>query len=753
MTPEAGVIVDAPLRLELETRYLAYALSTIISRSLPDVRDGLKPVHRRILFAMRALNLDPGSPYKKSARVVGDVIGKFHPHGDQAAYDAMVRLAQEFAVRYPLVDGQGNFGNIDGDGAAAMRYTEARLTVAARAMMEDLNLDVVEFAATYDGSLEEPTVLPSRFPNLLANGSTGIAVGMSTSIPPHNVGEILDACLLLIHEPDATVDRLLDIVPGPDFPTGGVVVAERAERLAIYETGRGTLRLRARILREDLPRGAWRLVVTEIPYQVQKSRLIERIAELIVEHKCMFLEDVRDESDERVRIVLEPKSSRVDPEMVLAYLYKNTDLETRVTMNFNVIDQGRPRVLDLASLLKAWLAHRFEVHGRRARFELARIGERLHLLSAHLIAHLNIDEVVAIIKEHDEPAPVLMARFGLDREQAEAVLNLRLRALRRLEEMEIRKEMADKEARARELTAMLADDRLMWAAIEGELRLTRQEFADPRRTELAGAPPPEVILKPEDLTPREAVTVILSRMGWVRTVRGHEEIVADKLRFKGEDGLLMVIKAHANDQITFVTASGKAFSMLADRLPAGKGFGDPLTVLFNIEGGDAAVWVMAPDPEREYFVVTRLGQGFRVSGADLIASRRDGKQWLTLKPNDALLHLHPVKGSEVAAIGRGRKLLVCALEEFPLLSRGQGVRIQFLLSDEVLMDAITFRPEDGITLDTGKRQKTFTDLTVWRGRRATRGAMLPHGFLSGAVFVGTGVSPWEAGKGYTREMF
>ncbi|MEO5344776.1 MAG: DNA topoisomerase IV subunit A [Magnetococcus sp. YQC-9] len=753
MNPESGIIVDAPLRQELESRYLAYALSTIISRSLPDVRDGLKPVHRRILFAMRALNLDPGSAFKKSARVVGDVIGKFHPHGDQAAYDAMVRLAQEFAVRYPLVDGQGNFGNIDGDGAAAMRYTEARLTLAARAMLEDLNFDVVDFTATYDGSLEEPTVLPSRFPNLLANGSTGIAVGMSTSIPPHNVGEIIDACLQLIQEPDSRVADLLPILPGPDFPTGGILIADAAERLAVYESGRGSLRLRARIIKEELPRGMWRLVVTEIPYQIKKSQLIERIAELIVDHKCMFLEDVRDESDELIRIVLEPRSNRIDPEMVLAYLYKNTDLESRVTINFNVIDQGRPRVLDLVGLLKAWLAHRFDVLGRRARFELARIGERLHLLAAYLIVHLNIDEVIAIIKEHDEPAPVLMSRFSLDREQAEAVLNLRLRSLRRLEELEIKKEIAEKEARARELTAMLADERLMWREIEQELLRTRLEFSDPRRTELAGAPPPEVILKPEDLAPREAVTVILSRLGWVRTVRGHEEIIPDKLRFKGEDSLFMAIHAHANDQISFITASGKAFSILADRLPAGKGFGDPLTVLFNMEGGDAVVWMLAIDPDKEYFVVTRRAQGFRVPGADLIASRRDGKQWLVLKANDSLIHLHPVKGSLVASITRGRKLLVCELEEFPVLSRGQGVRIQFLLSDEVLMDAITFKPEEGFMLDTGKKQKLFTDLTVWRGRRATRGAMLPHGFLAGAVFVGSGASSWEAGKGYTRELF
>ncbi|MBF0182009.1 MAG: DNA topoisomerase IV subunit A [Magnetococcales bacterium] len=753
MRSDAGHVADAPLRLELETRYLAYALSTIISRSLPDVRDGLKPVHRRILFAMRALNLDPGATFKKSARVVGDVIGKFHPHGDQAAYDAMVRLAQEFAVRYPLVDGQGNFGNIDGDSAAAMRYTEARLTRVAQALMEHLDADVVDFVNTYDGSSREPVVLSARFPNLLANGSTGIAVGMSTSLPPHNVGEVIDACLLLIREPQLPVARLLSVLPGPDFPTGGVLVSDFAERLAVYESGRGTLRLRARIAREDLPRGAWRLVVTEIPYQVQKSRLIERIAQLIVEQKSTFLEDVRDESDEKIRIVLEPKSIRQDPEMLLAYLYKNTDLETRVTMNFNVIDHGRPQVMDLRQLLRAWLDHRFEVHQRHARYELARIGERLHLLAAHLLAHLNIDEVIAIIKEHDHPAPVLMARFSLDAEQAEAILNLRLRALRRLEEMEIRKEMAEKEARARELEALLADDAKLWEVIGGELRQTRKEFADPRRTELLDAPCAEVVLKPEDLAPREPLTVILSRLGWVRSVRGHDDLDPEKLRFKGEDGFLMAVKAYANDWISFITSSGKAYSTLADKLSSGKGFGDPLTVLFGIEGGETVVWMLPPVAEQEYFVVTRQGQGFRILGSDLIASRRDGKQWLTLKEGDRLLHLHPVKGSGVAAIGQGRRMLVCNVDEFPLMSRGQGVRIQRLLSDEVQVDLVTFDPEQGVTLDTGKKQKQLLDLSTWRARRGTRGMMLPHGFLSGAVFAGTGASPVEAGKGYTRELF
>ena len=734
---------QTPLRIELETRYLAYALSTIISRSLPDVRDGLKPVHRRILFAMRALRLEPGTRHKKSARVVGDVIGKFHPHGDQAAYDAMVRLAQDFAVRYPLVDGQGNFGNIDGDGAAAMRYTEARLTRVAWAMLEDLDQDTVNFTDTYDGSGREPVVLPSRFPNLLANGSTGIAVGMSTAIPPHNVGEILDACLLLTENPAIEIDQLLEVLPGPDFPTGGILVSERSERLAVYQTGRGSLRLRGRWIKEELKHGIWRLVITEIPYQVPKSRLIERIAQLILSRTCPFLADVRDESDTELRIVLEPRSSRLDPELVMAYLYRQTDLETRVTINLNVITaETRPEVLDLKGLLNAWLAHRFEVHTRRARFELARIGERLHLLKAYLIVHLNIDEVIAIIKEHDDPAPVLMARFLLDKEQAEAVLNLRLRALRRLEEMNIRQEITDKEARARELQEMLADDRHMWRAVRRELRQTRKEFADPRRTELAELPR-EIALKPEDLAPREAATVILSQKGWVKSIRGHDDDTVENTRFKGADQLLLSIKTYTNETVSFISISGKAFSTLVDKLPSGKGFGDPLTVIFDLEGGDPVAWALAVDPEQEYFVTTRQAQGFRIKGGDLLTSHRTGKQVIAFKPEDQLVHVLPVRGSAIAAISSGRLLLVCTLEEFPLLSRGKGVRIQRLNRGETIVDTTTFDPAAGLTLHKGARTRTLTDLATWQGKRAARGGMLPHGFLGGATFAGTGAIPEE----------
>ncbi|MEO5363076.1 MAG: DNA topoisomerase IV subunit A [Magnetococcus sp. DMHC-8] len=740
---EAGHVQETPIRLELESRYLAYALSTIISRSLPDVRDGLKPVHRRILFAMRGLHLDPGTPFKKSARVVGDVIGKYHPHGDQASYDAMVRLAQTFAVRYPLVDGQGNFGNVDGDSAAAMRYTEARLTRVASALLEDLDQDTVDFIDTYDGSSREPWVLPARFPNLLANGSTGIAVGMSTAIPPHNVGEILDACLLLIRNPQVDVPELMTLLPGPDFPSGGVLLASRAEREEVYLTGRGTLRLRGRWHKEEVPyekggpRGGWRLVVTEIPYQVSKSRLIERIAQLILSRQSPFLADVRDESDTEMRIVLEPQSSRLDPELVMAYLFKNTDLEVRVPVNLNVITADtRPQVLNLKGLLRAWLDHRFTVWTRRARHELAGIGARLHLLAAYRIVHLNIDEVIAIIKEHDEPAPVLMARFALDQEQADAVLNLRLRALRRLEEMNIRREIAEKETRARQLQALLADEHLLWQAIAAELKKTRTEFADPRRTELA-APPKEPTLKPEDMTPREPVTLILSVKGWVKGIRGYEEPDISKLRFKGEDQLLQTVRAYTNDTLSFVSQSGKLFSILADRLPPGKGFGEPLTVLFDMEGPDPIIWAMVVEAHREYFVATRLAQGFRVRGADLISNYRAGKQVISFKPGDQLLHIQPVQGQAVAAM-TPRMLLVCTLNEFPVMPRGKGVRIQRLAREEVLVDLTTFVPEKGILLDSGKRQKELLDLTQWQGQRAGRGTLLPYGFLSGARFVGQG---------------
>ncbi|MEO5340509.1 MAG: DNA topoisomerase IV subunit A [Magnetococcus sp. MYC-9] len=736
----AGHIQEAPIRLELESRYLAYALSTIISRSLPDVRDGLKPVHRRILFAMRGLHLEPGAAFKKSARVVGDVIGKYHPHGDQASYDAMVRLAQEFAVRYPLVDGQGNFGNVDGDSAAAMRYTEARLTRVASALLEGLDQETVAFTDTYDGSSREPVVLPARFPNLLANGSTGIAVGMSTTIPPHNVGEILDACLQLIADPESSVAELMEWLPGPDFPSGGVLVASLAERQQVYLTGKGTLRLRSRWHKEEVPyekggpRGSWRLVISEIPYQVSKSRLIERIAQLIVSRQCPLLADVRDESDSAIRICLEPQSMRVDPELIMAYLFKNSELEVRVAVNLNVITaDGRPQVLGLKGLLRAWLDHRFVVWTRALRHELAGIDHRLHLLAAYLIVHLHIDEVIAIIKEYDEPAPVLMDYFNLDREQVEAVLNLRLRALRRLEEMHIRREMEEKEARSRQLQALLGDEQLLWQEIAEQLRQTRQEFADPRRTELAD-PPQEPTIKREDMTPREPLTLILSVKGWVKTIRGYEEPDLSKIRFKGEDLLLQTVKAYTNDTLSFVSRSGKLFSILADRLPAGKGFGEPLTVLFDIEGPDPIVWAMGVDAQKEYFVATRLGQGFRIRGSDLISNYRAGKQGILFKPEDQLLHIQPVQGSEVAAL-TARMLLICAVSEFPLLPRGKGVRILRLDKGESLLDLTTFDPENGILLDSGKRQKQLSDLTPWRGVRAGRGALLPYGFLSGARFV------------------
>ncbi|MBF0187120.1 MAG: DNA topoisomerase IV subunit A [Magnetococcales bacterium] len=732
--PIKETIDEAPLRRELESRYLAYALSTIISRSLPDVRDGLKPVHRRILFAMRALRLDPKSVFKKSARVVGDVIGKFHPHGDQAAYDAMVRLAQEFAVRYPLVDGQGNFGNVDGDGAAAMRYTEARLTDVAMALLEDLDKETVPFRDTYDGSQTEPVVLPARFPNLLANGATGIAVGMSTSIPPHNVGEIIDACLLLIRKPNADADAIMEVLPGPDFPTGGVLVSSPAERKEVIATGRGGLRLRGRWHKEKAGRGRWVIVVTEIPYHVQKSRLIERIAQLIVQKKSPLLSDVRDESDAEIRIILEPKTNRVDADLIMAYLFKNTDLETRVSVNLNVIVGGtRPEVLSVRGVLLAWLEHRFDVHTRRARYELGKIEERLHLLAAHLIAHLNIDEVIAIIKEYDDPAPVMMERFKIDRVQAEAVLNLRLRYLRRLEEMKIREEIEEKRKRRDELKAMLADEKLMWNAIRKELRATKKQFTDVRRTELA-EPVEEIDVRPEHLVQKEPLTVILSRQGWIRTIKGFDANV-EKLRFKGDDSLRMAFNAYSTETITFITRSGRIYSRLADGLASGKGMGEPLSVAFTMEDGESIVWAMTVDEKREYFVSTRKGRGFKITGKYLIANQRNGKQVIGFAPDDWLLHVRPVWGTMLAAINSARLMLVCRLESFPTRTRGKGVRIQRLRRDETILDVVTFDPEIGIVLDSGKRVRTLTDLELWTSHRATRGATLPHGFMGGALFV------------------
>ncbi len=733
-----GAISGVPLRLELEHRYLAYALSTIISRSLPDVRDGLKPVHRRILFAMRALHLDPGTGFKKSARVVGDVIGKFHPHGDQAAYDAMVRLAQGFAVRYPLVDGQGNFGNIDGDRAAAMRYTEARLTRVAMALLDDLDRDAVDFVPTYDGSQDEPMILPARFPNLLANGSTGIAVGMSTSIPPHNVGEVLDAALRLIDRPETTVHELLATIPGPDFPTGGILASERGEIEEIYTQGRGTLRVRCRWQKEVTGRGGWQIVVTEIPYQVQKGRLIEQIAQLITNRQSPFLADVRDESDACLRIVLEPRTRTLEAEKIMAYLYRHSDLEVRFPVNFNVITADlRPMVLDLKGMLTAWLDHRFRVWTRCSRFERGRLLERLHVLVAFLLVHLNLDEVIAIIKEHDEPGPVLMSRFQLDELQAEAVLNLRLRSLRRLEEMAIRREMAEKEARVAVLDALLADDGAMWQAIRGELVATRSAFADARRTEWVEAAV-EIALKPEELVQREPVTVVLSRKGWVRALKGHD-VVPEKLRFKHEDGMLFTERCYSNDMVTFVMATGKVFSLLADRLPSGQSAGDPLGVVFDVDGEDRVDWMAVVESGAEYFVATRLAQGFRIRGGDLVSTQRKGKKVFDFRADDALLGIQPVGDATwLASICSGRRMLLCRMSEFPVLARGKGVRIQRLLRGETLLDLIPCVPEQGITLDSGKRTRLLTDLALWMSQRSTRGAMLPHGFLGGtACFQGS----------------
>ncbi|MGB2235536.1 MAG: DNA topoisomerase IV subunit A, partial [Candidatus Puniceispirillum sp.] len=528
----------------LSERYLAYALSTITSRSLPDVRDGLKPVHRRLLFAMRQLKLDPGQGFKKSARVVGDVMGKFHPHGDAAIYDAMVRLAQEFAMRYQLVDGQGNFGNIDGDNAAAMRYTEARMTEVARLLLDGIDEDSVDFRPTYDGESEEPVLLPAGFPNLLANGAQGIAVGMATSIPPHNVIELADASLHLIKHPNASVDTLMQYVKGPDFPTGGLLVEPAGSIRDAYATGRGGFRVRARWEIEKEKGGGWQIVVTEIPYQVQKSRLIERLAEMLNAKKLPVLADIRDESAEDLRIVLEPKSRRLEPEIVMETLFKLSDLETRVPLNLNVLDAtGRPGVMDLRGALNAWLAHRQVVLQRRAGFRLGKIAHRLEVLEGYLIVYLNLDEVIAIIRESEHPREALIARFDLTETQANAILDMRLRSLRRLEEMALRTERDNLVAEQADLQSLLANEDLQWKKISTEIRDMKNVFAknDSRRTTLADAP--EIDFDPtEILVEREPITIICSAKGWIRAMKGHQELDTE-FKFKEGDGPGLVLHA------------------------------------------------------------------------------------------------------------------------------------------------------------------------------------------------------------------
>ncbi|MEM8797830.1 MAG: DNA topoisomerase IV subunit A [Pseudomonadota bacterium] len=736
------------LRSALEERYLAYALSTIMHRALPDVRDGLKPVHRRILHAMRELKLDPGSGFKKSARVVGDVIGKFHPHGDQSVYDALVRLAQDFAVRYPLVDGQGNFGNIDGDNAAAMRYTEARMTEVARLLLQGIDEDAVDFRETYDGEEEEPVVLPANFPNLLANGSSGIAVGMATNIPPHNAAELCDAAIHLIKHPNASVEKLVDFVPGPDFPTGGTCVEDRASIIEAYRTGRGGFRVRARYHKEDTGRGGYQIVVTEIPYQVQKSRLIEKIAELLTARKLPLLGDVRDESAEDIRVVLEPKSRTVDPELLMESLFKLTDLENRVSLNMNVLSRGKvPNVLGLREVLKEWLEHRQIVLQRRSKFRLNKINNRLEVLEGYLIAFLNIDEVIRIIRHEEEPKTELMQRFELTDRQAEAILNMRLRSLAKLEEIEIRGEHDKLTAGKAELTALLASDDLQWKKIAEELREVRKTFGPDtelgrRRTDFATAREIDVEEIQQAMIEREPVTVVVSEKGWIRALKGH--LTETKgLQFKDGDRLKAAIHAQTTDKIMVFTTSGKVYTLAADKLPGGRGHGDPLRIMVDMENDQDIVSVFVHQPDRMLLVASAEGRGFRVNEKDIVATTRKGRQVLNVKGKDEAYLCVPATGDHIAVVGKNRKLLVFAAEQCPEMGRGQGVRLQ-KYKDGGLSDVKVFTESDGLSwMDSAGRryERSLLDLKEWHGERGQAGRLPPTGFpktnrFGGAVFPG-----------------
>ena len=725
------------LKKALEERYLAYALSTIMHRALPDVRDGLKPVHRRIVHAMRLLRLSPDQGFAKCARIVGDVMGKFHPHGDQSIYDALVRLAQPFAMRYPLVDGQGNFGNIDGDNAAAMRYTEARMTEVAAELLTGITEDAVDFRPTYNEEDEEPVVLPGAFPNLLCNGSSGIAVGMATSIPPHNAAEVCDAALALIDDPEVPVSRLLDFVKGPDFPTGGIIVEDKASIREAYETGRGGFRVRARWVKEDQGRGTWNAVVTEIPYGVQKSRLIEKIAELILSRKLPLLEDIRDESAEDIRIVLVPKSRTVEPELLMESLFRLTDLEARFPLNMNVLSRGKvPGVLSLKQVLREWLDHRREVLVRRSRHRLGEIEKRLEVLAGYLIAYLNIDEVIRIIREEDEPKTVLMARFELTDTQAEAILNMRLRALRKLEEFEIRKEFDRLTEEKAQIEALLGSTDKQWKTVRWEVAKVRETF-DPeknpalgrRRTTFGDAPVHDLEEVQQAMIEREPITVVLSQKGWIRAMKGHLSDLAS-LSFKEGDALKLAFHAQTTDKILIFTTGGKFHTLPGDRLPGGRGHGEPVRLMVDLEADQAIVTAFAHDPERRLLLVSHGGNGFIVAEKEVVANTRKGKQVMNVKTPDEAKLCVAVTGDHVAIVGENRKLLVFPLAEVPEMARGKGVRLQ-RYRDGGVSDLKTFAMEEGLSWQDSAG-RTFTrarqELTEWLGSRAAAGRMAPKGF-------------------------
>jgi len=759
-TPPADDQRVVDLRAALEERYLSYALSTITQRALPDARDGLKPVHRRIIHAMRLLKLDPNQGYKKSARIVGDVIGKFHPHGDQSIYDALVRLAQDFALRYPLVDGQGNFGNIDGDSAAAMRYTESRMTDVATRLLEGITEDAIDFKPTYDGEDEEPVVLPANFPNLLANGSTGIAVGMATSVPPHNLVELCNAALKLIHNPAATVDELIhqdlssplsadDLVRGPDFPTGGQLVETRSAIVHAYETGRGSFRLRAIWEKEEKGRGVYQIVVTQIPYGIQKSRLVEKIAELLLAKKLPLLKDVRDESADDIRLVLEPRAGTVDANILMEQLFRTTDLEVRFPLNLNVLDKGTvPRVMSLGDALRAWLDHRKIVLQRRTSHRLQQIANRLEVLEGYIIAYLNLDEVIRIIREEDEVKPMLMSTFSLTDNQAEAILNMRLRSLRKLEEMELRQEHKDLTDERGRLEALLASDKRQWGEIAKQVEALKKAYPmfdatgtlhplGGRRSMFGDMPAANDAEVTEAFIEREPITIVLSEKGWIRALKGHNADLDDK-GFKAGDRLKQKFNAQTTDKLLMLTTGGKVYTLGGDKLPGGRGQGEPVRIMVDVEEGQDIVDLFLYRPGAKRIIASSGGYGFIVSEDEMIANTRKGKQILNVTAPDEAKLLVPLIGDRVAIIGQNRKLLVFPLAQLAEMGRGKGVRLQ-KYRDGGVSDLKTFYAADGLTW-TDSSGRTYTkpmeELTDWLADRATAGRQPPNGFPKNNKFVG-----------------
>ena len=742
-------IVEAPFDSALSERYLVYALSTITARSLPDLRDGLKPVHRRLLWAMRQLKLNPTDAFKKSARVVGDVIGKYHPHGDASVYDAMVRLAQDFALRYPLVEGQGNFGNIDGDNAAAYRYTEARLTRTAVELMAGLDEGTVTYVPTYNGEDEEPEIFPGLFPNLLANGATGIAVGMATSIPSHNVHEIIDSTLLLIDNPHAEHSAIMEIFKGPDLPTGGVIV-DSAEAIShAYETGKGAFRVRGRFHAaeakdeadreagiERLGNGQWQLVLSEIPYMVPKGKLIEQVAALIADKKLPILEDIRDESDEKIRLVFVPKNRNVDPEMLKASLYKLSDVESRFSLNLNVLDDSRtPGVLSLRLMLQEWIKSQINILIRRSEHRLQKIADRLELLEGYIIAFLNLDRVIAIIRAEDEPKPVLMAEFQLTDRQAEAILNMRLRSLRKLEEMELRREHDTLLAEKDELEKLLESPARQRTRLKRDLANLRKDYAEDtllgrRRTTIAEAAP-TVEFSMDAMIEKAPVTVILSTKGWIRGASGHEALDKE-FKFKEGDGPAFALHCQTTDKLLIACDNGRFYTLGADKLPSARGFGEPIRTIIDIEAEAQIVSLIVYKPKAQLLLASNAGRGFAAEADELLAETRKGRGVMNTKPGVKLAVVReiPAEHDHIAVVGDNRKLVIFSLEELPVMAKGQGVTLQ-RYRDGGLADAITLKLEEGLSWKMGGdsgRVRTESDMRLWKVARGAAGRLPPQGF-------------------------